>query len=75
MLRNNDYKNSNISVLTFEYDTNIINNASKNGQIDVLEWVHNSKYEFIYNEEAINSASMNGRIDVLEWFHKNKNKY
>ena len=50
------------------YMNNIINNASKNGHIQVLEWFKNSGYEFKYDEWAINNASDNGHIQVLEWF-------
>jgi hypothetical protein len=50
------------------YKNNIINNACKNGHIQVLEWFKNSGYEFKYDENAIDYASQNGHIQVLEWF-------
>jgi hypothetical protein len=53
------------------YMNNIINNASRYGHIQVLEWFKNSGYEvkyFYYFNYAINNASRNGHIKVLEWF-------
>ena len=50
------------------YKNYIIYNASKYGQIQVLEWFKNSGYEFKYSEMAILYASKNGHIQVLEWF-------
>ena len=50
------------------YKNNIINNACKNGHIQVLEWFKNSGYEFKYDENAIDYASYYGHIQVLEWF-------
>ena len=54
------------------YKNNIINNACKNGHIQVLEWFKNSgyefKHEFKYDYQAIYDASQNGHIRVLEWF-------
>ena len=50
------------------YKNNIINNASQNGHIQVLEWFKNSGYEFKYTEWPINYASEIGDVQVLEWF-------
>jgi hypothetical protein len=50
------------------YINNIINNACKHGNIQVLEWFKNSGYEFKYDENAIDCASQNGNVEVLEWF-------
>ena len=50
------------------YKNNIINCASENGHIQVLEWFKNSGYEFKYTEDATNGASINKHIEVLEWF-------
>ena len=46
----------------------IINNASKYGHVQVLEWFKNSGYEFKYDEIVIDYASRNGYIEILEWF-------
>ena len=50
------------------YKNDIIMNACKNGNIQVLEWFKNCSYEFKYDEWAINHACKNGNIQVLEWF-------
>ena len=50
------------------YINNIINNASREGHIQVLEWFKNSGYEFKYDQWAFNCASWKGNIQVLEWF-------
>ena len=42
--------------------------ASKNGDVQFLEWFKHSGYEFKYDEWAINYASLNGNVQVLEWF-------
>ena len=50
------------------YKNDIIFNASKNGHVQVLEWLKNSDYEFNYDNNAIEHASFNGHVEVLEWF-------
>jgi hypothetical protein len=50
------------------YKNNIINDACKNGHIQVLEWFKNSGYKFKYDEYAILWASKYGHVQVLEWF-------
>jgi hypothetical protein len=59
------------------YDKDTINNACKNGDIDVLEWIHNSEHSenLVFNLSPINNAIKNGHINVLEWFHKSKYKF
>ena len=54
------------------YKNNIINNASKNGHVQVLEWFIHSGYEFKYDKWAINYASIYGRVQVLEWYKRSK---
>ncbi len=58
----------------FKYYNDAIDRASLCGHISVLEWFHNSDYEFKNTNtaiEAIELASQNGHITVLEWFYKN----
>ena len=45
-----------------------INEASRNGDIDRLNWWLASGLELQYNETAINWASGNGHIAVLDWW-------
>ncbi len=47
---------------------NSINRASRNGDVQFLEWFKNSGYEFKYDNYAIFYASENGHVHVLEWF-------
>jgi hypothetical protein len=42
---------------------------STSGHINVLDWFHNSEYEFKYSIYAIDHASDAGHVNVLEWFH------
>lgn len=49
-----------------------INYAAANGHVDVLEWFHNSIFDFEYNSDTIDNAAANGHVNVLEWF-KNSN--
>ena len=39
------------------FDNEIVDLASKNGHIAVLEWFKNSEYEFKYTDDAIDWAS------------------
>ncbi len=38
------------------------------GNIQILEWLKNSCYEFKYNSSEISYASRYGHVEVLEWF-------
>ena len=53
---------------------NIINYASFNGHVQVLEWFKNSGYKFKYDKNAIYFASRNGgHIKVLKFYSNNIN--
>jgi hypothetical protein len=41
--------------------------ALQYGNIDVLEWIKKSGYEFTYSKSAINNALIKGYIHVLDW--------
>jgi hypothetical protein len=45
-----------------------IKNSCILGNIQILEWLKNSCYEFKYNFSEIYSASAYGHVQVLEWF-------
>lgn len=47
---------------------NIINIASKEGYIDVLNRLKTHNVKLMYNECAINHASSNGHIKILNWW-------
>ena len=50
----------------------LIDWASENGHVNVLEWFKNSGYEFKYTSNAIDWASENGHVNVLKWFKKDR---
>jgi hypothetical protein len=57
------------------YINDIINNASKYGHIQVLEWFKKSGYEFKYYKWAFTWASRNGHVQVLEWFKNSEYEF
>ena len=57
----------------YKYD--IINNASENGHVQVLEWFKRSGYKFKYDNWAIIRASRYGHVQVLEWFKHSGYKF
>jgi ankyrin repeat protein len=77
----NDYQN-NIALLKELKHMKLIekcnitfNKAAENGHVNVLEWFHNSDYEFKYSEWTINFAAYYGHINVLEWFHNSEYEF
>lgn len=61
-----------------EYLEDIVDIASENGNINVLNVLYNlhikNKFEFKYTENAIDNACFKGHNDVVEWFY-NHNHY
>ena len=51
-----------------KYSEDAIDYASKNGNLDILEWCKNNGLKLKYSENAIDNASINSCIDVLEWW-------
>jgi ankyrin repeat protein len=51
---------------------NFIHWASKNGHINVLEWLKNNNYEFKY---CINYIIKLKNINILSWFKNNTNNF
>jgi hypothetical protein len=53
----------------------IIHNASKNGNIEILDWILKSEYELNCVSNSIHihihTACMDGHLNVLEWFRNN----
>src|SRR5438128_438090 len=49
--------------------------ASCDGNIDVLNWFKNSGLEFKYSFSAIDLASAHGHTNVLDWFKKSEFKF
>jgi hypothetical protein len=57
--------------IPIKYTENLINNASRDNKIEVLDWIYknrNNGFNFIYTEEAIINACEMGLINVLDWF-------
>uniref|UniRef100_A0A6C0E7A1 Ankyrin repeat protein n=1 Tax=viral metagenome TaxID=1070528 RepID=A0A6C0E7A1_9ZZZZ len=50
----------------------VLEYASQNGHVNVLEWWKNSKLPFNYDEKVLEYASQNGHVNVLEWWKNSK---
>lgn len=59
------YKKFNLNIMD---NLELINFASANGLVYILEWWKASGLKLYYNENAINFASRNGHVNVLEWW-------
>ena len=57
-----------ISKYSYTQYCEIINCASGDGHLHILEWFKNSGFEFKYEKNTITNASQNGHIHILEWF-------
>jgi len=57
----------------FKYSRNAIDDACFYGNINVLIWFHQSKYEFRYSEYAIIGAAINGHYHILDFLFDNYN--
>ena len=60
-------KNNKLDIL-LKYDTYKLDDASYNGNIDVLTWWKNSGLPLKYSERALTAASRNNKINVLTWW-------
>ncbi|KAF2279741.1 flavo protein [Westerdykella ornata] len=54
--------------LTKEYSVEAMDNASRSGSVQVLDWWYHSGLPLRYTEAALEQASSQGRIDVLRWW-------
>src|SRR6478735_6456241 len=45
-----------------------MNNASKKGQIELLQWWKDSGKRCEYNDFAMDYASLNGHVHILQWW-------
>jgi hypothetical protein len=68
---NQENKSKNIFIV---YTEDVIDNASKNGNIDILNWWVNSKLQLKYSHKALDNASGNGHVNVLNWWVNSKLK-
>lgn len=56
-----------------KYDNIIIDDASCNGDMWVLNWWFNSGLELVYTTNAIDDASINNKIEILNWWYNKRN--
>lgn len=54
--------------LDLQMDYGIIDNASRDGNINILQKWKDSGVELVYSDAAINWASRNNHINVLDWW-------
>ena len=52
----------------YSYNHILMDEASKEGRINVLEWWKNSELHLEYTKESLRCASSIGNIDVLNWW-------
>jgi len=50
------------------YNSDVIDHASANGHIDILQWCQDSITPFFHTENAMDLASDNGHVNVLQWW-------
>ena len=55
--------------------TLIIQNAAKNGNIEILNWLKNNGHDLNFSENAIFYASRNGYVEILNWFKNNNYQF
>lgn len=70
---NNDVNKLNClkrSNLIDNIDSNIIDDASDRGHLEVLDWWKKSGFKLDYGIHVVNSASSNGHVEVLDWWKK-----
>jgi hypothetical protein len=54
---------------------NIMDEASQNGHVTVLEWWRDSGWEYRYSSKTMDRASANGHVAVLDWLLNYSQKY
>ncbi|KAF2009524.1 flavo protein [Aaosphaeria arxii CBS 175.79] len=63
-----EYWRTSPTFLTKEYSPTAMDNASRSGSIQALEWWYNSGLPLKYTEAALEQASSQGHIQVLNWW-------
>jgi len=59
--------------LTKEYSAEAIDNASRSGSVQALDWWYDSGLPLKYTESALEQASSQGHIPVLTWWKEHSN--
>ncbi|KAK6214396.1 hypothetical protein LQW54_004445 [Pestalotiopsis sp. IQ-011] len=63
-----DWWNTSPSFLKKEYDAEALDNASRMGFVNVLDWWLRSGLPLKYTEQAFETASARGHLLILEWW-------
>ncbi|KAF2117156.1 hypothetical protein BDV96DRAFT_490196 [Lophiotrema nucula] len=63
-----EYWRTSPAFLTKEYSVEAMDNASRSGSIQALDWWYNSSLPLKYTEAALEQASSQGYIQVLKWW-------
>ncbi|KAF2250249.1 flavo protein [Trematosphaeria pertusa] len=63
-----EYWRTSPTFLTKEYSAEAMDNASRSGSVQALEWWYESGLPLKYTEAALEAASSQGHIQVLNWW-------
>jgi hypothetical protein len=63
-----EYWRTSPTFLTKEYSVGALDNASRSGSVQALDWWFESGLPLKYTEAALEQASSQGHIQVLEWW-------
>jgi len=63
-----EYWRTSPTFLTKEYSTEAMDNASRSGSVQALDWWYESGLPLKFTESALEAASSQGHIEVLKWW-------
>ncbi|PVI02858.1 flavo protein [Periconia macrospinosa] len=63
-----EYWRTSPTFLTKEYSAEAMDNASRSGSVQALDWWYESGLPLKYTESALEAASSQGFVQVLEWW-------
>jgi hypothetical protein len=65
-----EYWRTSPTFLTKEYSSDAMDNASRSGSVQALDWWYESGLPLKYTEAALEQASSQGNIQVLRWWQE-----